>query len=193
MPDRDDSGRFGAVPEPADPDVLGQRVAELEAELAAAREEARQAHDRWVRERADLDNQKKRTARERQDAVRYGNETLVRDLLPVIDNLERAIAAAGGGGNGKPLVEGVELVLKAFLDALQRHGVERVTAAGERFDPARHEAVAYVESAAHDAQQVIEEHQSGYRLNDRLLRPAMVTVSKGRPGTPNLANGEGGG
>ena len=168
-------------------------MAELEAELAAAREEARQAHDRWVRERADLDNQKKRTARERQDAVRYGNETLVRDLLPVIDNLERAIAAAGGGGNGKPLVEGVELVLKAFLDALQRHGVERVTAAGERFDPARHEAVAYVESAAHDAQQVIEEHQSGYRLNDRLLRPAMVTVSKGRPGTPNLANGEGGG
>jgi molecular chaperone GrpE len=193
MPDRDDSGRFGAVPQPVDPDELGRRVAELEAELAAAREEARQAHDRWVRERADLDNQKKRAARERQDAVRYGNETLVRDLLPVIDNLERAIAAAGGGGNGKPLVEGVELVMKAFLDALQRHGVERVTAAGERFDPARHEAVAYVESDAHDAQQVIEEHQSGYRLNDRLLRPAMVTVSKGRPGTPNLANGEGGG
>jgi molecular chaperone GrpE len=194
MPDRDDQRRFGAVPEPAaDPDVLGQRVAELEAELEAAREEVRQAHDRWVRERADLDNQKKRATRERQDAVRFGNEALVRDLLPVVDNLERAIAAAGGGGNGKPLVDGVELVLKAFLDALQRHGVERVAATGERFDPARHEAVAYVESSTHDAQHVVEEHQPGYRLNDRLLRPAMVTVSKGRPGTPTLANEEGGG
>ena len=192
MPEHDDPVRFGAPPQPVAAEAPENRVAELEAELAAARDEARLAHDRWLRERADLDNQKKRSARERQDAVRYGNEALVRDLLPVVDNLERAIAAAAGGGNGKPLVEGVELVLKAFLDALQRHGVERVTAAGERFDPARHEAVAYVESP-HEAQQVVEEHQAGYRLNDRLLRPAMVTVSKGRPGPPNLANREGGG
>jgi molecular chaperone GrpE len=187
--DQYDSGRFDA-PAPGDPDTLGRRVAELEAELATAREEGRQANDRWLRERADLENHKKRSARERQDAVRFGNEALVRDLLPVVDNLDRAIAAAAGGGNGAPLVEGVELVRKAFLDTLQRHGVERVSAAGERFDPARHEAVAYVESATHDAHLVVAEHQAGYRLNDRLLRPAMVTVSKG---PPNLANGEGGG
>lgn len=168
-------------------------VETLESDLAAAREEARQNHDRWLRERADLENQKKRAARERQDAVRYGNEALARDLLPVIDDLERALAAAGdGGANGAPLVEGIELVRKGLIETLQRHGVERVPAAGERFDPQWHEAVAYVESEV-EPQRVIEEHRAGYRLNDRLLRPAMVTVSKGKPTAPNLANEEGGG
>src|SRR6185369_2147277 len=124
MADHDDPGRFDA-PTPADPDALARRVAALEAELAAAREEARTTQDRWLRERADLENLKKRSAKERQDAVRYGNESLLRDLLPVIDNLERAIGAASGGGNGKSLVEGVDLVRKAFIDTLQRHGVER--------------------------------------------------------------------
>jgi molecular chaperone GrpE len=191
MSDHDDP-RFDPTPGPADPDALGRRVAELDAELAAAREEARQNHERWLRERADMENLKKRTARERQDAVRFGNESLLRDLLPVVDNLDRALAAAGGAGDAQSLAAGVELVRKAFVDTLQRHGVERVTARGERFDPAQHEAVAYVESDTHDAHHVMEEHQAGYRLNDRLLRPAMVTVSKGRAGTPNLANREGG-
>jgi len=192
MADHDDPGRFDA-PTPEDPEALARRVADLEAELATARDEVRAAQDRWMRERADLENLKRRSAKERQDAVRFGNESLLRDLLPVIDNLERAIGAASGGGNGKSLVEGVDLLRKSFLDTLQRHGVERVPAAGARFDPAVHEAVAYVESPSHEAQQVIEEHQAGYRLNDRLLRPAMVTVSKGRPGPKNLANDEGGG
>ena len=190
MADHDDPRSFDA-PVPSDPEDLGRRVADLEAELAAAKDEARQAHDRWLRERADLENHKKRAARERQDAVRYGTESLLRDLLPVIDDLDRALDAASGGGNGKSLAEGVELVRKAFVDALQRNGVERVAAAGERFDPAQHEAVAYVESP-HEPQRVIEEHRAGYRLNDRLLRPAMVTVSKG-PGPKKLANDEGGG
>lgn len=192
MSDHDDPGRPGDLPMPDAPDALARRVAELETELAAAKDEARQAHDRWLRERADLENQKKRAARERQDAVRFGNEALLRDLLPVVDNLERALAAAGDG-NGQSLVEGVGLIRKSLADALQRHGVERVSSVGERFDPAWHEAVAFVESASHAAQHVVEEHQAGYRLNDRLLRPAMVTVSKGRAGAEKLANGEGGG
>jgi molecular chaperone GrpE len=167
----------------------GDRIAELEAELAAAREEAKDAKERWVRERADAENLKKRTARERTDAVRFGTEGLVRDLLPVVDNLERAVQAARGGGDGAPLVEGVSLVLKALHDVLARHGVTRVEAEGTRFDPAHHEAVAHVESAEHEPNAVIQEHQPGYRLHDRLLRPAMVSVSKG---PSNLANPEGG-
>jgi molecular chaperone GrpE len=192
MADHDHPGRFDA-PACEDPDALARRLADLEAELSAARDEARAALDRWMRERADLENLKKRSAKERQDAVRFGNESLLRDLLPVVDNLERAIGAAGGGGNGKSLVEGVELVLKSFMDTLQRNGVERVPAKGAPFDPAVHEAVAYGDSPSHPAQQVNAEHQAGYRLNDRLLRPAKVTVSKGRPGPKNLANDEGGG
>jgi molecular chaperone GrpE len=162
----------------------------LEAALAAAQEEARQNHERWVRERADLENLRKRAARERAEAVRYGNEALIRDLLPVVDNLERAVAHAQGGGNGQPLVEGVALVLKALRDVLERHGVTRVEARGARFDPAHHHAVAHVESAEHEPQAVVEEHQAGYRLNDRLLRPALVSVAKPPAGDDELAKGK---
>jgi molecular chaperone GrpE len=180
----------GAGGGPSDPpESGGDRVAALEAELEAAREEAREANARALRERADAENVKKRAAREQGEAVRYGTERLVRDLLPMVDNLERAVQAAQGGGNGAPLVEGVTLVLKGLLDVLARHGVTRVEAEGTRFDPAHHEAVAHVESAQHEPNAVIQEHQPGYRLYDRLLRPALVTVSKGRS---NLANPEGG-
>lgn len=175
-------------PPTADPAPAGG----LEAELAAAKEEAKQANDRWMRERADLENLKKRSAREREDAVRFGTEKLVRDLLPVVDNLERAVAAAAQRGSDPSLAEGVALVRKTLLDALERHGVSRVAAEGERFDPNHHEAVAHIESAEHAPNAVIAEHQPGYRLHDRLLRPAMVTVSKGSPGSGNLANDQSG-
>jgi len=183
------SERQAPEPPPATTGQTADRTASLEAELAAAREELRQANERWVRERADAENLKKRTAREQGEAVRYGTERLMRELLPIVDNLERAVQAAQGGGNGKPLVEGVSLVLKGLLDVLARHGVTRVDAEGTRFDPAQHEAVAHVESAKHEPNAVIEEHQPGYRLHDRLLRPALVTVSKG---PSNLAKPEGG-
>src|SRR5215831_1443201 len=192
--ERDYKGPQPAHPAP-DPSAEGEpgrpddRIEELEAELAAAREEARQANERWLRERADGENLKKRVARERGDAVRFGTESLVRDLLPVVDNLERAVQAAQGGGNGAPLVEGVSLVLKALTDVLARHGVTRLESKGTRFDPTHHEAVAHVESAEHEPNAVIREHQAGYRLHDRLLRPALVSVSKG---PSNLANPEGG-
>ena len=141
-------------------------------ELAAAREEARQNHERWVRERADSDNLKKRAARERADTVKFGTEQLLRDLLPVVDNLERAIEHARGGGNGAPLVEGVALVLKSLLEVLERHGVTRVEAKGAPFDPAHHEAMAQVESAEHEPNTVVEEHQRG-------LSPARAPAAPG--------------
>src|SRR5579875_2135413 len=147
-------------------DERAARIAALEAELAAAREEARQNYDRWVRERADLENLKKRAAREREEAVRLGNESLIRDLLPVMDNLERALR-----------------------DVLERHGVQRIEAGGAVFDPAHHEAVAHVESTEHPPNVVVEEHQPGYRLHDRLLRPALVTVAKAPAGSDRETEG----
>ena len=95
----------------------------------------------------------------------------------MIDNLERAVAHAQGGGNGKPLVEGVEMVLKGILDVLAKHGVAQISAVGQPFDPEKHEAMAQVESENHAPNTVIEEHHKGYLLKDRLLRPALVTVA----------------
>src|SRR5689334_17694599 len=106
-------------------DEQGEPPAEertLDEALAAAREEARQNHDRWVRAAADLENLKKRMARERAEAVRFANESFIRDLLPVVDNLERALEHARVDGNGRSIIEGVELVLKGLVDVLQRHG-----------------------------------------------------------------------
>ncbi len=157
----------------------GGGVEELRLALAAAREEARQNLERWVRERADLENLKRRSTKERTDAVRYGTEGLIRDLLPIVDNLERALEHARGAGDDKALAHGVELVQKGFLDALERHGVMRLDAPrGTRFDPSLHEAVAHVETAEDEPNVVIQQLQPGYRLHDRLLRPALVTVAK---------------
>jgi len=153
-------------------------IAELRLQLNAKEDEAKNNYDRYVRQVAELDNFKKRTLREREENTRYATENLVRDLLPVIDNLERAISHAVNGGNGKPLAEGVDMVLKGFLDILSKHGVQPVNAVGSAFDPAQHEALAQVESSEHPPNVVIEQHQKGYLMRERLLRPALVTVSK---------------
>jgi molecular chaperone GrpE len=178
MMDGDDRDRGAPRVATGADDELARRIEALEQDLASARDESRQAHERWLRERADLENLKKRAARERTETVRFANESLIRDLLPVVDNLERAVEHAQGGGNGQPLVEGVALVLKALRDVLERHGVQQVAAKGVPFDPTHHEAMAQVESAEHEPNVVVEEHQRGYRLNDRLLRPALVTVAR---------------
>jgi molecular chaperone GrpE len=164
-----------------DQDIVANRngeIAELRLQLNAKEEEVKTNYDRYIRQVAEMENFKKRTARDREESVRYANETLVKDLLPVIDNLERAIGHASSGDNGKLLVEGVDMVLKGFLDTLAKHGVRPVAAVGLAFDPAHHEALAQVESAVHPPNTVIEAHQSGYLMRDRLLRPALVTVSK---------------
>ena len=153
-------------------------IAALQAELGQKKAEARANDERFLRERAELENFKRRMQRDKSEALRFANEPLVRDLLPVVDNLERAIAHAQGGGNGQPLSEGVQLVLRAFLDVLEKHGVTRVSATGEPFDPTRHEAVAQVETEELPPNSVAEEHTPGYSLHNRLLRAAMVSVSK---------------
>ena len=162
------------------------RISALEAELTDLRQqlvtkegEAKDNYDRFVRQTAELDNFKKRASREREDGIRFANEVLIKDLLPIVDNLERAVAHASGGGNGKPLVEGVEMVLKGFLDVLSKHGVRQIVALGQSFDPAKHEAMAQLDSESHAPNSVIDEHQRGYFYRERLLRPALVTIAKG--------------
>jgi molecular chaperone GrpE len=164
-----------------DQEIVADRndeIAELRLQLNAKEEEVKINYDRYIRQVAEMENFKKRTTRDREESIRYANETLVKDLLPVIDNLERAIGHAASADNGKLLVEGVDMVLKGFLDILAKHGVRPVAAVGLAFDPAQHEALAQVESAVHPPNTVIEAHQSGYLMRDRLLRPALVTVSK---------------
>ena len=150
----------------------------IQAKLAEKETQAKTNYDLFLRERAELENFKRRMQREKSEALRFANEPLFRDLLPVVDNLERATAHAQGGGNEQPLLEGVTLVLRSFLDVLEKHGVTRMTAKGEPFDPGKHDAVAQVESSEVAANTVVDEHASGYSLHDRLLRAAMVSVSK---------------
>ncbi|MPZ75965.1 MAG: nucleotide exchange factor GrpE [Deltaproteobacteria bacterium] len=165
-----------------------EELAQSREKLVAKEKEAKEHYDRYLRQVAEVDNFKKRINREKEDAIRYGNEHLIKDILPVIDNLERAIAHAKDGGNDKPLVEGVEMVLKGLLDIFNKHGVVQIPSVGEIFDPGKHEAMAQIESDQHEPNTVIDEHHKGYLFRDRLLRPALVTVAKAL--TKGEENGE---
>ena len=158
-------------PETADRDVLLDKYRELEDRLAAR-------EDRILRAVADAENTKKRLQREKDEQIRYANETLMKDLLPVIDNIERAIEHSNSGSDQDGLIEGLNMTRKGFLDSLAKYGCKPVEAVGEIFDPNLHEAVSQQESANHEANTVLGELQKGYILKDRLLRPAMVVVSK---------------
>jgi len=166
------------VEEPGTPPELAARIQELEKALEDCEAEAKANYDRFLRERADLENFKKRAAREREETLRYGIEGFVKALLPVIDNLERAVDHAASGGNGQPLLEGVSLVLKSLRGTLEQHGIQVISAHGQPFDPAVHEAMEQVETADHKPNTVVREHQRGYKLHDRLIRPALVGVSR---------------
>ena len=135
---------------------------------------------RLLRLQADFENFRRRALRERQDALNYGHENLVKNLLATVDNLDRAIdhVRKSEGGDLESLLQGVELVQRELLTALGQHGVVRIEALGEPFDPANHEAMAHVPDDSVPANTVTEELQTGYRLRDRLLRPARVIVSK---------------
>jgi molecular chaperone GrpE len=156
--------------------------AELLAKLSEKEDEAKANYELFVRERAELENFKRRMQREQAESYRFANEPLVRELLPVLDNLERAVLHAQGGGNGQPLVEGVTLVVRSFLDTLEKYGVTRMSGKGEQFDPSKHEAMAQVESAEVAPNTVVNEYCPTYLLHGRLLRPALVTVAKAPAG-----------
>lgn len=149
------------------------------AQLAAKEEELKALNDKYLRLAAEFDNYKRLAQRDQRDQIRFGNEQLLKELLPVVDNLERAIKAAKDSKGSDGLVQGVDLTLKQLNGALGKFGVQPIPTVGEAFDPSGHQAVATVPSDQVPEKHVVEEFQRGYRLHDRILRPAMVTVSKG--------------
>jgi molecular chaperone GrpE len=153
-------------------------IAELEAKLAAKEAEAAANWDKFVRERADLENYRKRTQREKEELIKYGNETLLLEILPVVDNMERALDHLDPE-NSDPVVVGVRMTLDMLVAALKKFGVTQVPAEkGGAFDSAIHQAMGQVASEL-PANSIAEVFQKGYLLSERLLRPAMVMVSKG--------------
>lgn len=148
------------------------------AQLDARDRECAEAKDRYLRLAAEFENYKKRAQRDQVDYTRFAAEKIIKELLPVVDNLERAVAHARSAGADASIVDGVDLTVRQFLDVLQKFGCVPIEAVGKPFDPTFHQALSQVESADHEADTVLEEAQRGYLLHGRLLRPSLVTVSK---------------
>jgi molecular chaperone GrpE len=170
--------------EPENPEAAA-RIEDLSAELVETK-------DRLIRLTADFENFRRRAQREREEAVRYGTQNLFKDLLTTVDNLERAIdhARKGTGADLENLLQGVELVQKGLLGLMARHGVVEVEALGKPFDPAHHEAMAQTPDASVAPNTVLEVLQKGYRLRDRLLRPARVIVARPAEATVEGRDGQ---
>ena len=154
------------------PDQLSAKVAELESQLQEAKEQA-------LRAVAEAQNVRRRAEQDVEKAHKFALEKFAGDMLPVADNLERAVASfEGSDDSAKPMLEGVELTLKTLMDALTRHKLEAVNPEGEPFDPQLHQAMSMVENPNAEPNTVLNVFQKGYTLNGRLVRPAMVVVSK---------------
>jgi molecular chaperone GrpE len=151
---------------------------ELHKALEEKEESLKELNNKYLYLQADFENFKRIKAKEKQDLLKFGNEVLVKELIPVIDNLERAIEHAEKSEEGKGIVEGVQITLNEFLKVLERSGVERIDAIGKKFDPNFHEALFQEEREDMEPDTVTSELQKGYTLNGRLLRPARVAVSK---------------
>jgi molecular chaperone GrpE len=160
-----------ATPPAAEPDAPPRD------EIERLRRELQDKQDRLLRALAETDNVRRRAQRDREDYVKYANESLLRDLVPVLDNLDRALAAARDTAGAAGVVEGVELIQRELLRVLEKAGLSRYSAVGQPFDPTRHEAIARVVSGEAAPNTVVHETGPGYLLHGRVLRPAMVAVA----------------
>jgi len=160
--------------ESAEEDNLGA----LKKKLEAKGKEAEENYERMLRVAADFENYKKRAAREKEELTKYGNEDLIKAILPFLDNLEKAVDHSETTQGMQSLVEGVKLTIQQLLQALNKFGLSPIESLGKPFDPAFHEAMMVVQTDQHEPNQVVEEFRRGYLLNDRLIRPATVSVSK---------------
>ena len=161
-----------------------------QSELMAKTEELHTLNDRYLRLAAEFENYKRRTQRDQGDTIRFANEKLLKDLLPTVDNLERALQCSKKQADIEGFLEGVELTYKQFLDTLEKLGVSQVASIGEPFDPTKHQAVGQIESSTITENCIVDEYQKGYFLQDRILRPAMVTVSRAATAEDSVADSE---
>lgn len=161
-------------------------LVEAQKALNSKIDECKALTDKYLRQAAEFENYKRLAQRDQRDQIKFGNEQLLRELLPVIDNLERAIKAARDSdkGGNSALVQGVDLTLKQLSGSLAKFGVQAIETISQAFDPNAHQAVAHVPSDSVPSNHVVEEFQKGYRLHERMLRAAMVSVSSG-PATEN--------
>jgi molecular chaperone GrpE len=176
----------------AEPDVEAEppNVESKPDALEVAKAEAQKYRDQLLRTAADFDNFRKRSRREIEDAQRKGKEQTLKDLLPVFDNLERAVTSAEGAPDAKSVADGLKMIIRQFTNTLDRMNIKRVPTVGEPFDPMRHEAIQHAHSTEHAPGVVTAEVQAGYMLGDYLLRAAMVVVSKGPAEAPEGGTGE---
>jgi molecular chaperone GrpE len=151
----------------------------LEQRLAKAEEEAKKYLNNWHRAEADFQNYKRRTEQEREELRRFGNVSVIINLLPVLDDFERAFASLDSHLAGLSWFDGILLIYRKLRQLLENAGVSQIETEGQPFDPRFHEAVAHIEG---EEGKVLSEVQRGYKLHDRVLRPAMVVVGKGRQG-----------
>ncbi|GAC42995.1 nucleotide exchange factor GrpE [Paenibacillus popilliae] len=147
------------------------------AELKEAHAQAEELQQRLQRAQADFDNFRRRTVKEKEELAQYASSKLVTELLPVLDNFERALVAVQTGSEEQSFVKGVDMIFRQFMQVLEQEGVKAMNAVGEPFNPEFHQAIMQVESEEQEEGIVVEEVQKGYMLNERVLRPAMVKVS----------------
>jgi molecular chaperone GrpE len=182
-----DDALLGDAQEPVDELSEAATEQDLVAELDAVREEAQVNKDRYLRAEAEMANLRRRVERDIENAHKFGQEKLVREVLDVVDNLERTLAAVESQtAEVKPLMEGVEMTLKHLLDTLVKFNITVINPEGEPFDPQHHQAMSMLENPDMEPNTVMAVMQKGYALHGRLVRPAMVMVSKGVPGKKNI-------
>lgn len=175
---------FDPASEEESPEILSADMSSpdenvsLADQLAAAQAERDENYQKYVRALADMDTYRRRVMKEREDDRRFAPLPLVKDLLPNLDNLRRAIDAAKTANSIEDLSKGVDMVLKQVDETLAKHGASPITSVGQPFDPNLHEAVAQAPSANHPPMTVLQEFERGYTLHDRVIRPSKVLVSK---------------
>jgi molecular chaperone GrpE len=182
MPEEKETPEKSSLSDSSDPPAEPTAAEQNDVPTSCDEDDLKLLQDRYLRLAAEFENYKKRAQKDQDEYRKYAQEQLLKEMLPVFDNLQRALKHARQSGNTDGVLQGVELTLKQYLETLARFGVKPIQSVGMPFDPAVHQAVATVQAKrGQKPNTVVEEYEKGYYLRDRVLRPAMVTVTEARP------------